>query len=165
MVVILRIERAFDWVPTALQANRDQNPIPEGFWSAVMPTVEIFGSQRAAEIQVATVAGTVGSVEEFHTLVPSGRVRHYLSMEYSHDDVVNHLLRPGRIIATGTGFPFAGIRDAVSVPAAQELAVRNFTVGPNHRAAIRAEAMAGAAAMSLTVTWVEVPLGETVRLE
>lgn len=165
MVTILRIERTFDWLPTALQANRDQNPIPEGFWSAVMPTVEIFGTQRAAEIQVVTVAGTVGSVEEFHTLVPSGRVRHYLSMEYDHDDVVNRFLRPGRIIATSGGFPFAGIRDAISVPAAQELAVRNFTVGPNQRAAIRADAMGVGAAMSLTVTWIEFPLGETTRLE
>ncbi len=165
MVTILRIERAIDWISTSLIANRDSNPIPEGFWSAIMPTVEIFGSQRAAEIQVATVAGTVGSVEEFHTLVAAGRVRHYLSMAYDHDDVVNRSLVAGRIITTASGFPFAGMRDAVSVAAASPLGIRNFTVGPNQRAAVQADAMGGAAAMSLTVAWVEFPLGESVRLE
>ena len=96
MVELLRIQRALDWLPTALEANRDQNPIPEGFWSAVMPTVEIFGSQRASEIQVATVIGALGGLEIVHTSVDPGRVRHYLSMEYSHFDAVPHLLTAGR---------------------------------------------------------------------
>ncbi len=165
MVTILRIERALDWIPTALIANRDSNPIPEGFWSAVMPTVEIFGSQRAAEIRVATVAGTVASVEEFHTLVPAGFVRRYLSMEYSHDDPVDRRLRAGRIISTAAGFPFAGMRDGISTAAGEFLAVRTFDVGPNQRAAIQADGMGAGAAMTLTVAWVEFPLGESVRLE
>lgn len=165
MVSILRIERAIDWIPAALIANRDSNPIPEGFWSAVMPTVEIFGSQRASEVQVGTVLGGLGSVEEFHTLVASGRVRHYLSMEYSTDDPGPTFLRAGRIVSTAAGFPFAGFRDDVSVVAGQHVAVRNFSVGPNQRAAVQANAMGAAARMTLEVAWVEFPLGESVRLE
>lgn len=164
MVVILRIERAIDWLPKALQANRDQNPIPEGFWSAVMPTVEIFGTQRAAEMQVETVLGVLGAVEVFHSQVVSGRVRHYLSMAYSSNDSTPRKLRPGRIIPTATGFPFAGFRDQLEPIPGEDLAVRNVTVGPNQRIAVQSDAMGGAARMTITVVWVEYPLGESDRL-
>ncbi len=165
MVTILRIERAIDWLATALTANRDSNPIPEGFWSAVMPTVEIFGSQRAAEIQAAVVIGGLGGLEIVHSVVPAGRVRHYLAMEYLHFDGVNHRLVPGRTFTTDTGFPFVAMRDGIDVAAVETLAVRNFTVGPRSRAAAQTPAMGGGARMELRLVWVEFPLGETVRLE
>ncbi len=164
MVVILRIERSIDWLPKALQANRDQNPIPEGFWSAVMPTVEIFGTQQAQEMNIITTLGSVATIEVAHTAVPAGRVRQYLTMEYEHDDPVDRRLVGGRTYTTALGFPFVGMRDGVLVAAAETLAVRNFTVGPGERAAVQASGMGAGARMTVTFVWVEFPLGEWTRL-
>lgn len=160
----IRIERALDWLATALTANRTENPILESYWSAILPTVEIFGSQRASEMQVATVAGDLGAIEVFHSQVVAGRVRHYLSVSYSSNDSTPRKLMPGRIIPTAAGFPFAAFRDQIEPIPGEELAVRNVTVGPLQRIAVQSNAMAGAARMTLKVVWVEFPLGESVKL-
>ncbi len=162
-MALLRIERAITWISRALTANRDGNPVPAGFIDFILPNVDIFGSQRMEEVEFATVVGTLGSVEEFHTTVPADRIRHYLSMSYTHDDPVPRFLVPGRIIPTATGFPFASFRDQVSMEPNINNAVRNIVVGPLHRIALRANAMAAGSRMSLSVLWMEMPIGEYTR--
>ncbi len=162
-MALLRIERAITWIARALTANRDGNPVPAGFIDFILPNVDIFGSQRIDEVQTADVTGANGSIEEFHTQVPAGRVRFYLSMSYSHNDPVDRFLVPGRIIPTAAGFPFAGFRDQLQAPANRTFAVRGVTLGPLHRIAVRANAMGATERMSLTVAWVEMPVGEYTR--
>jgi len=164
MVEILRIFRSIEWIPKALQANRDENPIPEGYWSAVMPTVEIFGTQLASEINVITSLGTVAGIELAHTAVPDNRVRQYMTMEYSHDDPVDRRLVGGRTYLTALGFPFVGMRDGVEVASGETLAIRNFIVGPSGRAAVQASGMGAGARLTVTFVWVEFPLGEHTKL-
>ncbi len=159
-MALLRIERAISWMARALTANRDGNPVPAGFIDFILPNIDIFGTQRMEDVQVATVVGTLGSIEEFHSVVPATRVRHYLSMSYTHDDVVDRALVPGRIIPTATGFPFAPLRDQLDMEPNRNFAVRNVIVGPLHRIAVRANAMGGGARMSMTVAWFEMPIGE-----
>jgi len=159
-MALLRIERAISWMARALTANRDGNPVPAGIIDFILPNIDIFGTQRMEEVQLATVVGSVGSIEEFHTRVPDGRVRHYLSMSYVHDDPINRFLLPGRIIPTATGFPFATFRDQLEMPANINFAVRNVMLGPGQQIAVRANAMAVGSRMSLTVAWFEMPVGE-----
>ncbi len=159
MVKEIRIERALDWLATSLVANRTENPIPEAYWSSILPTVEIFGTQRAAEM-LTGFGSELGAIEVSGNVCPPGRVRHFVSMEYGHDDGVNHLLTAGRIITDASGFPFIAFRDAVSVGAGESLAARNFTCGPGQFAAVRADAMGGAASLSIAVLFIEMPLGE-----
>ncbi len=147
----------------ALTANRDALPFPKGITDQLNPTIDVFGSQRMGEAEVATVLGGVGNVEVFHTLVPDDRIRFYLSMEFSSDDPAGNRVRPGRIFVTSAGFPFAGMEDERVVAAGQFFAVRNFTVPPRGRAACQSDAMAVGAQMTITVVWIEVPLGEYVR--
>ncbi len=163
MVRLLRITRSIDWMAKALVANRDALPIPEGMVDLIVPNIDIFGTDRQAELQVATVNGALGALEVSHDPVDPGRCRLYLSMEYSHDDIVARRLRPGRIIPTAAGFPFAGMRDEASRTASQFLAVRNFTVGPGQRASLRVDALGGGARIIITVAWVEFALGEYLR--
>jgi len=162
-MALLRIERAVSWIAKALVANRDGNPIPAGFIDFILPNIDIFGTQRMAEVQTATVTGTLGSLEEFHTVVPSDTVRHYLSMSYTHDDPINRFLLPGRIIPTAAGFPFAGFRDQDEMIANRNNAVRNVVLGPGHRIAVRANGMGGAARMSLVVAWFDMQTGEYTK--
>ncbi len=159
-MALLRIERAIAWIAKALVANRDGNPIPAGFIDFILPNIDIFGTQRMAEVDIATLTGGNGSIEEFHTVVPSDSVRHYLSLTYSHDDPINRFLLPGRIIPTASGFPFAGFRDQEEMVANRNKAVRNIMLGPGHRIAVRSNAMGGLNKMSLTFAWFDMPIGE-----
>lgn len=163
MARLLRIERAIRWIARALTANRDALPFPAGVTDTLNPVIDVFGSQRMSEVQVETVLGPVGGLEVFHPGPAEDFVRQYLSMEFSSDDATARRVRPGRIIPTSAGFPFAGMEDEVLATAGEFFAVRNFTVGPNQRAAARANAMGGAARMTITVVWIEVPLGEYLR--
>ncbi len=163
MARLLRISRAIRWMALTLTANRDFLPFPSGITDTINPVIDIFGSQRAGEMQFATVIDTVGSIEVFHTLVDQGAVRQYLSMEWSHNDGAAHSLRPGRIIQTDTGFPFAGFETEKNFGPLDFQAARDITVGPNQRLAVQADAMGAAARMTLTVLWIETPLGEYLR--
>lgn len=164
MVRLLRIERAISWIGRSLTANRDPFPVPKGYIDAIYPNLDVFGSQQLENVQEARVNGGAGNVEAFHTIVPDESVRFYLSMEYRHDDVVARLIRPGRIIPTATGFPFASFRDDVSTTANVRLAVRNVPIGPRQRIAVRVGPIFGAAAqIFLDVVWIEVPIGEYIR--
>lgn len=162
---LLRIERAIGWIARALTANRDANPVPEGYLDFIFPTIEIFGSERADQMQVETVLGALGAIEISHSAVPDGFARLYQSIEYFHDDGgTNQHLMAGRIIPTDVGFPFAAMVSSILTPAIQHLAVRNFTVGPRQRAAVQTLSALGAGSrLSLQVVWIEFPVGEYVR--
>jgi len=166
MARLLRIERAIRWMARTLTANRDPLPFPKGMTDQVNPTIDVFGSQRAGEAQVETVLGGLGAVEVFHDQVAQDSIRQYLSMEFSSDDAgvgAPRRLRPGRIFVTDAGFPFAGMETEIIGTAGELFAVRNFTVGPLQRAAVAADGMGVAARMTITVVWIETPLGEYVR--
>ncbi len=163
MARLLRIERAIRWMAKVLVANRDALPIPQGMTDQVNPTIDVFGSQRAGEIDVETVLGVTGQLEAFHTRVPEDAVRQYLSMEFQCNDPTSRRVRAGRIFTTAAGFPFAGMQDEVLAVADELFAVRNFTVPPLGRAAVRANAIAIGARLTITVVWIETPLGEYLR--
>lgn len=161
----LRIERAFDHLATELRANRDQFPIPEAYLSLLLPVLDAFGTSRAGEIAYAEILGGLGNVEVTHGPVPDGFVRKYLSVEYWHQDAVNRFLRAGRVVPVSSGFPFVAVRDAVGVPANQELAVRNLYVPAGGFAAVRADAMGAGAQTIVRVVYVDVRTGEYSLLE
>ncbi len=163
MVRLLRIERSITWIAKALTANRDANPTPEGVIDVILPNVDIFGTQRVDQMQFATVLGALGNIEAFHTTVPAGFYRRYLTMEYSNDDPVAQDLRGGMIVSTPTGFPFAALKSDVAVPQNTRLVLRNFTVPPGGRAAATAVAVGIGARLTLTLLWIEAPVGEYLR--
>jgi len=166
MARLLRIERAIRWMAKVLTANRDALPFPAGMTDQLNPTIDVFGSQRMGEVEFATVQGDLGGIEVFHTQVPDDRIRFYLSMEFDSDDAgigSPRRVRAGRIFRTAAGFPFAGMQDEVLATAGEFFAVRNFTVPPRGFAACRADGMGAAARMTITVVWIETPLGEYLR--
>ncbi len=166
MARLLRIERAIRWMAKTLVANRDPLPFPKGMTDQLNPIIDAFGSQRMGEVQVETIQGGLGAVEVTHGPVPDDRVRFYLSMEFDSDDAgvgAPRRVRPGRVFPTAAGFPFAGMQDEVLATAGEFFAVRNFTVSPRGFAACTANAMGAGARMTITVVWIETPLGEYVR--
>ncbi len=166
MARLLRIERAITWIARTLTANRDSNPTPAGVIDQILPNVDIFGSQRIEELQFETLDGDLAGIEATHGPVPQGAVRQYLSMEYSTDDAgvgSPRRLRPGRVVAVSTGFPFVSFADEQLAPAGEFFAVRNFTVGPGGFAAVTADAMSAGAVITLSLLWVETPVGEYLR--
>ncbi len=163
MVRLLRIERSITWIAKALTANRDANPTPEGVLDVILPNVDIFGTQRVAEMQFATVLGFLGNVEAFHTTVPAGFYRRYFAMEYSNDDPVAQELRGGMILSTPAGFPFVALKADALIPQNQLVVLRNFTVPPLGRAAVSAIAINPAARLTLNLLWIEAPVGEYLR--
>ncbi len=165
MVRLLRIERAITWIAKSLTGNRDANPTPEGFLDVILPNVDIFGTQRIAEVQFETVDGPLGAIEVFHALVPIGFYRHYLSMEYEHNAVVPTLLTSGRIVTNPVipFFPYAMMQSEGVVGATVPGVIRNFVVPPNARAAARVTALGGGERITLNLLWVEVPVGEYLR--
>ncbi len=163
MARLLRIERAIRWMAKVLTANRDALPFPKGITDQLNPTIDVFGSQRMGEVQVQTLLGGSAVIEVVHTVVPDESIRFYLSMEFSSDDPTTRRLRAGRTFTTDAGFPFAGMADERLAVAGEFFAVRNFTVPPRGRAAVRANAMAAGTQMTVTFVWIETPLGEYLR--
>ena len=153
MVRLLRIERAITWIAKALTANRDANPTPEGVLDVILPSVDIFGTQRIDNVRFESVLGALGDIEVVHSLVPIGFYRHYLSMEYEHNAVVPTLLTSGRVVAQPVipFFPYAMMQSEGVVGATVPGVIRNFLVPPNARAAARVTALGGGRRIS---TWV-----------
>jgi len=151
--------KPLEWIATTLRSFRER-PLPSTYTTEVRPTIDLFGAHRMAEVEVATVQGALGGLEVFHTAVPAGNLRLYLSMHYTQDDVVDRALLPGVIFRTTTGFPIAGNRDQLLVPPGRNFAVRNVVVGPFGRIACVTNAMGAAARMSIVVAWIEMPVGE-----
>jgi hypothetical protein len=166
------------WIPNVF---RFQSALPriDSALSMLIPVVDAFGTEKLAsgEVGFAEVLGALGAVEVSHNApladgVNTPRARQYLSMEYWHDDIVNHQLRAGRILPESSGlFPFVALRDSVDIPGDtgagggdNRLAVRNFHIGPNMRAAVRADAMGGGARITLRVTFVEFILGQYTHI-
>ncbi len=163
MARLLRIQRAIRWMAKTLTANRDALPFPAGITDQINPTISIFGSQRIAEVQFEIVLGGLSNIEVTHGPVEAETVRQYLSMQYESDDAAGVNMVAGRVVPIATGFPFAAMSDEVTAPANRIFAVRNFTVGPGAFAAVQADAMAVGAQMTLTVLWIDTPLGEYLR--
>ncbi len=163
MARLLRIQRAIRWMAKTLTANRDALPFPTGITDQINPVIDIFGSQRMGELRFEIVEGDLAAIEVTHGAVESDTIRQYLSMQYESDDAAGVNLTAGRVVPTSTGFPFAAMQDQVVAPANQIFAVRNFTVGPGGFAAVQATAMAVGARMTITVLWIDTPLGEYLR--
>ncbi len=166
MAKLLRIARSISWIARALTANRDPNPTLEGFSNALVPTVDIFGTERLGELKIETILGPLGGIEIVHqsggigSIVDDATTRHYLSAEVFHDDPVARLIRFGRIVPTSIGFPFAGFTDNVVKSAGFTIATRNVMFGPRQLMAATTNAMAAGSRMIMTVAWIEVPPGE-----
>jgi len=157
------------WVPQQFNVQ-DFTPRIDSLLSTLLPTVEVFGTEKMAEVQYAEVLGALGAVEVLHTAVAGGRCRIYLVMEYWHDDVVNRELRAGRVVPEATaGFPFVATTRSESLPGdtggtgVNRRVVRNITVGPGARTGARADAMGGAARVTLRVHFIDFQLGAYVR--
>lgn len=164
MVRLLRIERTITWIAKALTANRDANPTPEGVIDVILPNVDIFGTQRIAEVEFETVLGTLGDIEVVHLpLVRDGFYRHYLSMEYEHNAATPTLLTSGRVVSVAAGFPYAMMQSEGVIGATVPGVIRNFIVPPNGGAAARVTALGGGERITLNVLWIEVPVGEYLR--
>ncbi len=163
MARLLRIQRAIRWMAKTLTANRDALPFPAGITDQINPVIDVFGSQRIGEVQFEIVLGGVGNLEVTHGPIEAETVRQYLSMQYESDDAAGVNLVAGRVVPTGAGFPFAAMADEVTAPGNRIFAVRNFTVPPLGFAAVQADAMAAGAQMTLTLLWIDTPLGEYLR--
>jgi hypothetical protein len=164
--------RAFPWLQQALDPAA---PLlgPDVVISELIPTVDIFGTQRIAEQQATQALGGVGNLEVFHSAVPQNRVRLYSAVEASHDDPTDRWIRIGTIVAQiPSSFVFVGVTDAQLRPAATSplqgegaIAARSVWVGPGSRVSARVNAIVAGAQLALRVAWVEFSLGESVRFE
>ena len=136
------------WIPNVFRPQ-DQLPRIDALLSTVIPQVNAFGTEKMAETGYAEVQGDLGDIEVLHNAPRAEgpntpRCRIYLSMEYWHDDNVNHDLRAGRVVPEDTGsFPFVAITNSIDTAGdpggtgQNRLAVRNVTIGPNMRITLR----------------------------
>lgn len=143
----------------------DQRSAPaaglDSYWTDISPVVSIFGTARLDEVSFADVSGTLGQVEATHTQVPENTVRHYLCMQYSHDDGASaRFLAPVLIVGDPTGFPACALDDAESVISGQLRAIRNVVVPPRGFIGARISTIGVGARIILRVVFVDLDLGE-----
>lgn len=152
--------RSFPWLQRTLSPTI---PIvgPEVFSDALVSVVDVFGTSRLEEVQFDDVLGGLGVQEATHTQVPANRVRHYLAMQFSHDDTVLRELAPVMIVRTPTGFPATALRDAAQVGQNSIRGITNVVVPPLGFIGARSGGGIGVGArITLRVLWVEMPVGE-----
>ncbi len=153
--------RSLDWMATALRTFRER-PLPASYETTAQPTFDLFGNAQIANMEFATVLGTLASLEAFHDVVPEGFYRVYQSMEYFHDDPIARDFRGGLIFHNPIipAFPFVALKADAAVPADTPLVLRNFTVQPGARASARVDAIAIGARITLNLLWAELRVGE-----
>jgi len=157
---MVEIRRQFDWIPRTFDA-RAGRATPSEIAETLVGTFDAFGTSRIGQMQTDVLLGGVGNLELAHDQVPLQRWRYYISVEYSHDDVVNRLLAPARLVRGPAGVTITRFRDEISVPADQRLAVRTISVGPGDFMAIETRAIGGGAQLSMRPVWIDIPLGES----
>ena len=154
--------RAFPWVQRTL---RPIVPIvgPDVVADTLLPTFDVFGSQRMEEVQFEGILGPLGAFEATHSRVPAGFIRHYLCMQYSHDEPATvHELIPVLIVTTPAAtFPAVALKTRELVNQNSICAIRNVVVPPLGFIGARVDGTLGPGArLTLRVLWVEMPVGE-----
>lgn len=161
------------WLPNVFRIQ-GQLPRIDSILSTLLPVVQSFGTEKMGETGYAEVLGGLGALEVTHNAplaegVNTPRCRIYLSMEYWHDDAVNHELRAVRIVPEASGlFPAVALTNSINTAGdpggtgVNRLAVRNVTIGPNMRIGARADAMGAGARITLRVHFIEFILGQYV---
>jgi hypothetical protein len=162
----VQILRAFDWISPALTTFRER-PLPGSYLPIIRPVMDVFGTSRLREVHYEQVLGGLGNVELLHGPVDSGHYRHYLSIQFSHDDatVISREFAAVRVVTTDGGglFPSVALSDGVPTPALRLRAERNITAPPLSWVGARAGGLDAASRITLRVLWIEFPLGESFR--
>jgi len=156
--------RAFDWISVALRSFREK-PIPSTYTTEAVPTFDIFGNERIAEVQFEFLFSPLGAIELVGTVVPADRSRFYLSMAFLHSDTiaVSHSLQAIRVLNVGGVFPQLPFQDPSRNGAALAnifYTARNFTAPPESFAGVSADAMGAGARLFVTSAFIEYPIGE-----
>jgi hypothetical protein len=148
---------------TALKTFRER-PLPASYETTAQPTFDLFGNASIAEMQFETVFGTLGGLELVHSEVPDGFYRFYQSMQYFHEQGGGPQLFQGGLVPNVAGvFPFVSLKvdftDFVA-PDIEPVVLRNFTVPPGARAAVRALTIGPGVRITANFFWVELRVGE-----
>ncbi len=157
---MVEIRRQLEWIPRTFDA-RAGRATPSELAETLVGIFDAFGTSRIGEMQAEVLLGALGGLELIHTQVELQFWRYYISVEYSHNDGVNRLLAPARLVRGPTGALISRFRDEISVPANQRLAVRTISVGPGDFMAIETRALGAAARLRSELVWIDIPLGES----
>lgn len=157
----VQIMRQFGWVAPVLTTFRER-PLPGSYVPKLNAGFDIFGTSRIGEVQYATLVSAVAAIELTHTKVPVDRWRHYMTMNYQHDDAITQqVLTPGIVLSDTSGFPFVGIAGAAVTTEDRPRNVRNIVVPPLGFIGVQAGAMGAGSVLKLDVIWIEYPVGES----
>ena len=162
----VRMRRQFDhleqmFLPSGAAAQ------PNRYEAKVSPGIDLFGTARMKEYQTFTQQAAAGIIENFHTIVPAGRIRHYLASEYLDDDATGHQLFPA------LNFVNASFRTAIessttyigdAAPDAETLrrSISNILVPPGGAFGWVSGGLAALAQSTALFLWIEMPLGEYI---
>lgn len=158
--------RSFPWIQTAFEPVTFGSP--DAVAGTLFPVVEIFGTQRLADVQFQSVAGVLGALEVTHDPVPPERARFYYSMTYFHDDATDRFLRPIIVphVEGTPPFPQVALRDSISIPnvasGGRTLNINGVWVPPRGRIGAIAGNIAVGSRVSINLVWIELPIGETL---
>ncbi len=160
-----KIRRAFDWISEALDA-RSARVIPVESLTTILPGFDVFGTEQVANMRFETVQGVLGGIETTGGLVPPRRWRHYLTMQGFHDDTLaTRILALMRVPNVNGVFPQVILQNDITLSAFFSTVERNVAVGPGQRGGVRAFTMGAAASLFFQGLFIEMDVGEYLKLE
>jgi len=151
--------RPLEWIAVALRSFREK-PLPSAYFTDAQPVFDLFGNARIEQVQFEQIDGALGLIEVVSTVVPANKYRLYLSMAYSHDDLIPRFSFAERVVSVGGGFPFAPLDDRESQSAGDWRVVRNVTVPPEGTIGAQLNALTGGTRITLRSLFVEMDVGE-----
>ncbi len=164
-----RIRRALDWIGRAFDTQGPRRA-PLDVEDQFQGTFDVFGSSRLGSLQVesffGTQGGAPGALEVAHSVVPSGFWRFYFSMEVWHNNAVAQILALARIVPSAgpPAFPIARFTSEFAPGQDIRIAFTFQQFGPGSFLAAEGRNVAAATTVSMTVVWVELPLGESLHV-
>ena len=164
-MAIDKIKRSFIWLRQALDII-DKTTLPGDILGEVRPTIDTFGWERlAGRTEFAAVAVAAPGIIVNGPVTPDGVLRLYLNASVKHTDTgVTHFIWID-LDMRGASAELVGVTNPnVAVPSnVDQSADRWLLVAPTHRLRARADVATVAGALTMSMNFVDLPIGEYVQ--
>ncbi len=158
------INRALMWLRKSLEITEETDS-PQTLSEILRPTIDVFGWERlAARTQFAAASVAAPGIIVNGPVTPDGVLRLVLNASVRHTDTgVDHFIWID-LDMRGASAELVGITSpSVAVPPLVDQSTdRWFTIAPTHRFRGRAELATIAGALTLSMTFIDLPIGEYV---
>ena len=160
-----KIKKSFFWIQKALQVLGQRTTLPNEVGEIIQPVIDTFGWERlAGRTDFAVAAVAAPGIIVNGPITPDGVLRLYLNASVKHTDTgVTHFIWID-LDMRGASAELVGVTNPnVAVPVSVDQSTdRWLAVAPTHRLRARADVATVAGALTMSMNFIDLPIGEYI---